>query len=81
MKDKKVIKDVGLIDEGYKKSFDEAAQELLKELNNKKKLSQKDQLLRERLITYVNNPTQINMLLFTSGRFEKMKRKEEDHDD
>lgn len=72
-----MTKKISLINDEFKETLlKEVAQTLaaFEEMRKKKKLSNKHEVYRQYCITLIDNPTPANIMLFTCGRAEDMKR-------
>jgi len=70
---------MNLVSKEYKRNFTRAVLQEVERINAKidtgRMVSKKDKLWREYAITYLDNPTDLNMVLFTSGKETKMIRR------
>jgi len=68
------MKKISMVDEEYFTAFMKACREFLDQLNSKKKMTIKDRLYREYMITLIDNPSALNIVLYNAGRPEEMRR-------
>lgn len=72
-----MTKKMSLINEKFKEELLKDVETTLaafEEMRKKKKLSNKHEVYRQYCITLIDNPTPANIMLFTCGRAEDMKR-------
>ena len=65
-----------LVDQEYTAAFISSLEEVIADMEKKKRLSNKDKLWREHARTFLDNPTDLNLILFTSGRHDRMQRRQ-----
>ena len=66
---------ITMIDPEYLKAILAEVKDKIDYFNSKKKLSVKDRLFREHMITVNDNPTPANVILLLAGRLDELKRR------